>query len=88
MTGTSQKEFRDVILGVEVQMKPWLPIMAHSVCHNGMICPLERDQQWSMHFTTKMNENFPLGQFETKWKLVENSIAEELACGKILLGNF
>lgn len=78
MTGTSQKAFSDLIIGADIHIGSWQPIMADAVCHMGMRCPVQRGQHWRMHYTSKFDDGLPSGEFETKWELVGNILLDIL----------
>jgi hypothetical protein len=85
MTGTSDQEVDLVKFSMEAQSGSWVPILNDNVCGTGLECPVQATGEWTMKYSLEVDNAFPNGEIETKWKLVGNDGADELACALVIL---
>ncbi|KAJ5648401.1 hypothetical protein N7490_004773 [Penicillium lividum] len=75
MAGTSQQEVDAVDLKMEAQLGQWVPIVNEGT-----------SREWTLDYVYTVDDRLPDGDdLLTRWKLVGNYGADEIACVEIQL---
>jgi hypothetical protein len=85
MTGTSNQEVDQVNFRMDAQLGHWVPILDEAVCGTSIECPVRTSSKWTMNYALKVDNGFPDGETETRWKLVGNGGDAEIICAYVQL---